>query len=312
MGYIVLAIFLGLIAVTCIVGGILVKDRRTDEQKNSYHSTDDTPYGAIRASLIGVGSLFLVGLVLLFALGGEVSVPVNTTGVPIAFGAVSGSEMGPGVHWTFKPWLSVTDIDETVQTLNLTGKNCLTIRIGGQQTACANVRIRYQIESQAADSLFKEYANQGNLMTTVQNSVVLMELENVTNQVLGDYNPITDVQSVANTNSTQSLFTTFGPTILADMQKDIGSQVKVISLTLPSLQYSSAVESKLQAIQQSYADYAIAQENVQVAQEQSKAYVNLGDPTMNQLVAQCLTEAKTNTNLQCIPGATSNLSIAGK
>lgn len=255
------------------------------------------------------GGVFALIVFLIFLIGGEVSVPVNTIGVPQAFGTVAGAELGSGAHWTFKPWITTTDVDETFQQADLTGSNCLNIRIGGQQTACANIHIKYQVRASAADALFKDYSGQGNLMDTVWNSVVFMDLENVTNKVMGDYDPITDVQNVAGT-SNLSLFTTFGPTIQKDMQHDIGNQINVVSLTLPSLQYTSAVEGKLQAIQQSYADYAIAAENVKVNEENALALQKLGTPSLNELVAQCLTATKTDTNLQCIPGATSNLQLS--
>lgn len=247
----------------------------------------------------------------LYAWGGVKSVGVKSVGVPQAFGAVTGGEYGPGVHETWQPWIGLTDVDGTVQTTTFEGSDCLTVRIGGQQTACADVTIQWQVEPGAATSLFKDYANHGDLMHQITDAVVVREFKSVVNQQLGDYNPITDVQNVAGTN-TSSQFSGIGPQILAAMRRDIGGQIEVKSVYLPQLHYSASLESKLGAIQQSYADYAIATENVKVAQEQSKAYAKLGAPSMNELVAQCLTEAKTNTNLQCIPGATSNLSIAGK
>jgi hypothetical protein len=53
----------------------------------------------------------------------------------------------------------------------------------------------------------------------------------------------------------------------------------------------------------------VAQENVKVNEQKALALSRLGTPNLNQLVAQCLTEAQTNQNLQCIPGATTNLSL---
>lgn len=313
MGYIVLAIFLGLITVACVVGGILVKDRRTDEQKRR-SSGDDTPYGAIRGGLFAVGGLFLLINFLVFALGGMVTVPVKSIGVPQAFGTVTGGVMNPGIHFTWEPWLTATDIDETVQTTTFEGNDGLPVRIGGQQEATADATIQWQILPQAAEGLYEDYANQGDLMTTVTNAVVVREFKQVVNQVLGDYNPITDVQNVSGSSSSTSQFTQFGPTILADMQHDIGSRIKVISVFIPQIHYDSAVESALSSIQQANANYAIATENVKVAQEQSQAYVKLGDPSANQLVAECLSivERTGNSNLQCIPGATDNLAMSGK
>ena len=252
-----------------------------------------------------VALLAAIGLVLLFAIGGEVPVPVNTTGVPQAFGTVSGAELGPGVHWTWQPWLSVTDIDETVQTTHYTG----TIRIGGQQTAQANIRLKWQIRPQAADALFRQYANQGPLMATITSNVVLLTLESVVNNVMGDYDPITDVTDVANANGTQSLFTSFGPAILAQMRAAIGGEVSVLQLTMPNLAYTPQVESKLQAIQQAYADYAIAREDVQVNGEKARALRELGSPTLGQLIAQCITQDAASPG-QCIPGAVAKLSLS--
>lgn len=252
-----------------------------------------------------VAALGAVGLLALFGLGGEVSVPVNTTGVPQAFGTVSGAQLGPGVHWTWQPWLTVTDIDETVQTTHYTG----TIRIGGQQTAQANIRLKWQVRPQAADALFRAYANQGPLMATIASNVVLLTLESVVNNVMGDYDPITDVTDVANANGTQSLFTSFGPKILAQMRAAIGGEVDVLQLTMPNLAYTPPVEAKLQAIQQAYADYAIAREDVQVNDEKARALRALGSPTLAQLIAQCITQDAASPG-QCIPGAVTKLSLS--
>lgn len=309
MGAVILAIFLGLIMVACIVGGFLVKDRRTEDQKRARRGYDDeVPYGVIRGALFAFGALVLVGNFLLFALGGMVTVPVKSIGVPQAFGAVSGGVMNPGVHFTWQPWISTTNVDETVQTTTFEGKNCLDVRIGGQQSACADVTIQWQILPGAAEGLYEDYANQGNLMSEITNAVVVREFKQVVNSTLGDYNPITDVQNVSSTNSATSQFTQFGPTILADMQKDIGDRILVTSVFLPKITYDQAVENALQSIQTANANYAVATENVKVNQEKAAAYLKLGDPTLAQLVAQCITEAGANAG-QCIPGAVSKIAL---
>ncbi len=88
--------------------------------------------------------------------------------------------------------------------------------------------------------------------------------------------------------------------------------MKVLAVIMPQLHYSASIEAKLAGIQQAFADFAIAQENVKVNEQKSLALAALdahGVPSLNQLIAQCLTEAQVNHNLQCIPGATSNLAI---
>lgn len=299
MGWFILAIILWLTAVVGIAAGFFVDE------------------GYKLGMWLASGLAVVVGLGL-FALGGLKSVPVKNIGVPQAFGAVAGSVYNPGVHETWTPWLHLTDINETVQTTTFeqANQNCLSVRIGGQQQACADVTIQWQIKPDAADALFSDYANQGDLMTEITNAVVVRELKQVVNQVLGDYNPITDAQNVVGMNSATSQFSQFGPQILTAMQADIGSRINVLTVLLPQLHYDSTVESKLQGIQQAYANYAIAKEDVLVNQEQAQAYVKLGTPNLNQLVAQCLTDVKEDPNLptgfSCIPGSAAGLALSGK
>lgn len=304
MGWFIFAVIVWLLALLVFAGSFLADD----EYK------------------LGTRALAVIGIALglgLFALSGLKSVPVKNIGVPQSFGAVGTTVFQPGVHETWTPWLSITDINETVQTTtfedrgNDSGSSCnggLAVRIGGQQTACADVTIQWQIRPQAASGLFSDYANQGDFMSEVTNAVVVRELKQVTNTVLGDYNPITDVQSVTNTGTGTSQFSGFGPTILADMKADIGSRVNVITVLLPQLHYSSTIEDKLAAIQQSYADYAIAQENVRVNQENALALAKLGTPNLNELVGQCLADLKSLPNLpagfNCIPGSSSALALS--
>lgn len=259
----------------------------------------------------------------LFAWGGVKSVPVKNIGIPQSFGAIGSSVYQPGAHETWTPWMSITDINETIQTTtfedqgNDNGTSCrggLPVRIGGQQTACADVTIQWQIRPQAAASLFSDYANQGNFMAEITNAVVVRELKQVVNNDLGDYNPITDVQSVTGTGTQTSQFTTLGPKILSDMKADIGNRVNILTLLLPQLHYATPLENKLSGIQQSFSDFAIAQENVKVAQQQSLALKQLGTPTAAQLSAECLADLKGGMNapagFQCISGAGSSLALS--
>jgi regulator of protease activity HflC (stomatin/prohibitin superfamily) len=297
MGWFILAILLWLAGLGCVAGAGLAA----------------AGYEGVTR---GIGVAVLILGVALFAVSGLKSVPVKNIGVPQSFGAVGRGYFSPGIHETWTPWEHLTDIDETVQTTTFEGGNCLQVRIGGQQTACADITIQWQVRPEAAGSLFSDYANQGNLMTTVTDAVVVRELKQVVNSVMGDYNPITDVQTVTNSNSATSQFSQFGPTILADMRADIGNRITVLTVLLPYVHYDASVEAKLEAIQQAFANYAIAKENVLVNQQQAQAFVKLGIPNLNQLVAQCLTDVKEDANLptgfQCMPGSASGLALSGK
>lgn len=295
MGWFILAIILWLAALVLIGVAIFASGSQTRAGSAA---------GAVLAVIVGLG---------LFAVSGLKSVPVKNLGVAQEFGAVSSGYYNPGIHETWTPWLHLTDIDETVQTTTFEGNSCLTVRIGGQQTACADITVQWKILPSAASSLFSDYANSGDLMTTVTNAVVIRELKQVVNNVLGDYNPITDVSTVTGTTSQ---FTTFDPTILTDMQGDIGSRIDVLTVLLPYIHYDPAVEAALAKIQTQNANYAIAAENVKVAQEQALAYQKLGNPTLNQLVSECLTNTKDESvfpvGWECIPGAGSGLALSSK
>lgn len=280
-----------------------------------------------RGARYGAGAICVVLGIAFYAVGGIKSVPPKTVGIPIAFNSVSGSTLSPGTHWTWQPWLGVVDEDETVQTTTFEPggtdgvmqngtESCdgsLPVRIGGNFQACAKVTIQWKILPAAAGGLFEDYANQGSLMSTITNAVVIRELEQVVNNVVGDYSPITDTTTVNTTAGAQSQFTGFSSQILAQMQHDIGNRIDVISVLFPNMQYPAPVEAQLQAIQQAAANLVIAKTNVLVNQENSQAFAKLGDPTVAQLIAQCLTDVKSENNLpagfSCFPGSTSGLAL---
>jgi hypothetical protein len=270
------------------------------------------------------GAAVIVLGFLLFAISGLKSVPVKNIGVAQAFGAVSGGFYSPGIHETWQPWIHLTDIDETVQTDTfeqgspIGDPSChgyLAVRIGGQQTACADITIQWKVLPSAAGSLFSDYANQGDLMTTVTDAVVIRELRQTVNNVLGDYNPIQDQENAAANGTSQ--FSTFGPIILADMQRDIGSRIQVQTVLMPLLTYDTTTQNRLNTIQQAYANDAIAKEDIVVNTDQAKAYAALGSPSVNALVSQCLGDLKDDAaqlpvGFQCFPGNGSGLALSGK
>ena len=269
---------------------------------------------------LGAALCALLGVVA-FAWAGIHSVPPKSIGVPVSLGHVGKGYYGAGAHWTWDPFLHLAIINETIQTTtfeqgsDLPGtKGCsgeLPVRIGGQQQACAKITIQWRVRPSAASALFSDYANQGDLMQAIENALVVRELEVVVNNQVGDYDPITDYQNVVNTKTNSSQFTQFGPDILHTMQADIGTQVEVLTVLFPRMSYSNAVENKLQQIQQAYANYAIAQENVKVNQANASAFAKLGTPNVNQLIAQCLTDTRENhqSPMGCFPGQASGLTI---
>jgi regulator of protease activity HflC (stomatin/prohibitin superfamily) len=275
-----------------------------------------------RAGYAGGAVLCAILGIVAFGWAGIKSVPPKAIGVPVSLGHVEKGYYTSGSHWTWDPFLHLAIIDETIQTTTfqpgsgLPGTaqchGSLPVRIGGQQQACAKITIQWRVRPSAAGVLFGNYANSGDLMTTIENAQVIRELELVVNQQVGDYDPITDYQTVVNTKSNTSQFTAFGPDILKTMRTDIGSQIEVTSVLFPFMAYSDQVENKLQQIQQAYANFAIAQENVKVNQQNAQGFAKLGNPTVAQLIAQCLNDSRENKTspMGCFPGQASGLQIS--
>ena len=287
-------------------------------------STDDRG-NANRRSFFGWAALCALVGVIFFGWSGVHSVPSRSIGVPVSLGQVGSGYANPGAHFTWDPFLHYEILDRTIQTTafdpggNLPGTSqCngeLPIRIGNSQAACAKITVQWKILPQAASALFNDYANHGDLMTTIQNNLVIRELEVVVNQLVGDYDPITDAQTTAGVNgstsstSTSSTFTGFGPAILQQMQTDLGGTIQVISVLYPYNTYSAQVEQSLQDIQRAHSNYVIAVENVATAAENALAFQKLGNPTINELIAQCLNDSSKNRTspMGCFPGQSSGL-----
>lgn len=207
------------------------------------------------------------------------TVPVHSVGVKTAFGKIEGA-LRPGWHWFNAPWTKVNILDETIQTTTFygTGKNgtCMPVRIGGQQLACLNITIKWQIEDPAAPGLFNQYDNNG---TTVQKSItknlVINDLRTTANNVFGDYNPIEDATLTAvkgGSVTAPSQFSTFGPTILNDMRGDLRNQISITSINLSNAYYNSATESRLAGVANQFA--ATAQASQQIITDQKLAAAN--------------------------------------
>jgi regulator of protease activity HflC (stomatin/prohibitin superfamily) len=257
----------------------------------------------------GSGIAVIVLTAIIFFIGGFREVPVKTVGVMTSFGRVEG-DLTPGVHHTW-PWKDVALLPETIQTVtwtggfNAAGTQCvptaLSVRIGGQQTACLDGTIQYQIRDSAAGTLFNLYdtssssasasmacpSSGGNILGDICNAVVVREFEVAVNQALGDYNPIEDTTLTTGKN-VPSQFSSFGPLVQAQMNRDIGSEIVIHSVLIPFAHYDASTQGRLNAIAQQYGATAIAQQEIATNQALARANHAIGNVTTGQLIAQCL------------------------
>lgn len=309
MGWFVIFILLAIIGVLVVIGAFVVADEE------------------YRRGTAFAGAVILVLAFVLFIITGIKNVPTKSIGVATAFGKVVGPPLGPGLHETWTPWENVNVIDETIQTTTFevnqkTGQGGLDVRIGGQQTARLDITIQWRVLDAAADGLFLNYANQGPLMGEIQNAVVVRELKQVVNQVMGDYNPIQDVSANVSASSAagNSQFSTFGPRVLAAMRHDIGRRISVISILMPLAHYDSSTQGRLNTIQHQFANTAIARQQILTNEAVSTANGKLAKSvgSTNVLVAQCLQMVQTAISsgyqglpagFSCFPGGSNSLAL---
>lgn len=172
----VLGLILALLgAVAALTGAAASRRARTS------HSSEDT---SIRNGAWGTSAvLALIAAVLVF-LSMFATVGTQDVGILTSFGRPAGV-LGNGGHLK-APWEHVTAMDNAVQTDVYEGKNCIPIRIADQQTACAKVRIQWQMLKAAADRLYRNYRTSDGVRT----SLVTSELGAAMNSQFSVYNPI--------------------------------------------------------------------------------------------------------------------------
>lgn len=262
MVWFVIGILAAVAALLCVIGAMVSEE-------------PGTRVGAIFGAVVAIA----ISATLIFGLAGLREVPTKSVGVVTSFGRVVGQPLRPGIHHE-GIFTKVNILDETVQTTSFEGNNCLDVRIGGQQTACLDVTFQWKVRDSAAGQLFSSYAHSGiPIMPEITNAVVVRELKQVVNNVLGDYNPIQDV--AANANAGNSQFSTFGHLVYEQMQNDIGSEITIVtpphtkpqnkSVLMPLLRYDSATQTRLNQIQAQYAETAIATQQIATNEAQSKA-----------------------------------------
>lgn len=300
MGWFILAIVFFVIAAILVAARFIIsphdKEHAAQVQKDY---RNDTIYVNGRRLVTGIAAGVTVIALIFLGLSTMRSVPVHSVGVKTAFGKINGS-LRPGISFFNAPWTSVYVLDETVQTTsfygNSKGGNCLQVRIGGQQLACLNITVKWQIEDPAAPGLFNQYDNPGaNIQDSITNNLVVNQLRATTNDVMGDYNPIQDVSATVATGkaSAPSLFSSFGPEILTKMRTAIGKQISILSITLSNAYYNSTTEARLASIQNQFADTAIAQQEVATNLQLAKANNNLSrslTPSLVQYNCETITE----------------------
>lgn len=238
------------------------------------------------------------------------SVGTYDIGVTTSFGKVI-SYVGPGANW-IPPWDNMALMDESVQTID----DNLTVRVSGQQTAQAEVKLRVQLIPSATDALFKQY--KGNTQNVI-NALVKPELNVAMNGVYDGYDPILPLSTGAlpgtpDNPTTQQL----SNAVKAALTAAIGNQVKVNTLIVAPLKYDQTVENRINSVLAQTAKTDVAKQSIVTAESQAAANKALQqNVTPLTLVQQCMTAISDGqltppAGFSCWPGGSSGVVIPAK
>lgn len=213
-------------------------------------------------------------------------VSTRNVGIVISFGKPVGT-MENGVHLKW-PWQKVPELDGTIQTDSqiggFEGGKCTggtPIRLANNSTACADNTIRWRINPDAGDSLFRDYKTNA----AIKDSLVTRELNATLNEVFASYNPLAP-DSAAGPNLAE-----VSDTATKRLQSKIGTQIEVQNVIISIIHYDNQTQDKINAYQARVADARIAEESQKVAIAEAEANRILSasvnnDP--NVLVSKCL------------------------
>lgn len=241
-----------------------------------------------------IAILALLGSISIFFFDTVSTVSTKNVGVITCFGKPTGY-LTNGIHMV-KPWCSVTEISDAVQTDTYASDNgsdkaqggaagtCIHVRIERQATACVNTSIRWQIKPTGVDYLFRNFKSNDH----ITDNLVLRDLQQAINEAFSTYDPL---GIDANGNNTNPKMTAYADIVTTQLRKEIGAWIDVQSVITPIINYDAATQQKTNQLLQQIALTRVAQQSKQTALAQSEANKALAasvadDP--NVLVSKCL------------------------
>ncbi len=252
--------------VLIIVGAAIfsVRKRVAGPPDSRNYEPDNTRLATVVGLVLIAGGLFTV------MWDSFTIVPARNVGVVNTFGKAEGA-LDNGFHWV-KPWSSVETIDATVQNINLSAdaKNCITVRLANQTTACVDVTVQWNIDQKAnANELWQRYrGNNDDVVGNVGRNVVERELRRSLNVVFETYNPL----SVLAAGATPQVKTDdLAASALGEMKGHVDAGIVVDTLRISVVHYDDTTQQKLNGFAQALADTQIATQQKLTAEQQKQA-----------------------------------------
>lgn len=251
-----------------------------------------------RRRTVALGSLAAAAM--FFVLGSFTMVGTRQIAIITTFGRPNGVSLNNGFHGKW-PWQVAHQMDGAVQIDKYVKHGDhderILVRLGNQSTAQADVSIRWQIKQHAAPELFQQYKTFDN----VRINLIERNLSVALNEVFAAFNPL-DSQ-----NLDVSPLPNLAKRAADIMRQDVGGQVDIFDVNVPTIQYDQGTEDKINQLNQQRAQTSIAQESQRTAEAQARANEILSrsisnDP--NVVVQNCITAAINRgiSPLGCWPG----------
>lgn len=261
-----LKVFVFLLGLAVIIAGVSVFLARKKIARNN-------PELEVKTSLAIVGSaIALLGCVTVI-MDSFTIIPARNVGIVNTFGKAEGA-LENGFHWV-KPWSSIETVDATVQNVNLSSdsKNCITVRLANQTTACVDVTVQWNIDQKAnANELWQRYrGNNDDVVGNVGRNVVERELRRSLNVVFEVYNPLSVLASSTATNAPAPTTDSLAEKALREMKAHVDSGIVIDSLRISLVHFDDTTQGKLNGYAQALADTQIASQQKLTAEQQRAA-----------------------------------------
>lgn len=232
---------------------------------------------------IATGGAAIVAALVVLGIGCFTIVSTRSVGIVTTFGKPSGETLENGLH-TKAPWSNVTEMDGAIQNDVYNGDHRVRVRLGNNSTADADVNVRWQIKSDAADDLFVQYKTFDN----VRSNLVTRSLQSAMNETFSTFDPL------ALENADGADLGVLSGDVQKKLNDKIGAQIEVLEVNVPIVDYDDATEQKINQLNAEKANTSVAEQAKLTAEATAAANRILASSVSNDpnvIVQNCITKA---------------------
>jgi regulator of protease activity HflC (stomatin/prohibitin superfamily) len=229
------------------------------------------PFRSARTRAIRIAAIASIALgVVAIVFNCFTIVPARNVGIVNTFGKAE-QALDNGFHLV-KPWSSVETVDATVQNINLGSdtRNCVTVRLANQTTACVDVTVQWNIDQEAnANELWQRYrGNNDDVVGNVGRNVVERELRRALNVVFETYNPL---QVLAGGDTPSVKTDDLATKALSEIRAHVDDGIVIDTVRISLVHFDQTTQDKLNGFAQALADTQIATQQKKTAEQQKQA-----------------------------------------